>query len=218
MALRLGSRRLHGRLPAALVALAALCMAAAAVECLAFAAPITRSVVSKVRLAAMPTAEAARSTFDGLFSSDQRPVVLYDGVCNMCNRAVDVALEKDPDGRQLRFSALQSEVGRQLLVFCGRRAEDLSSMLVVKPDGTCLVQSDAVLFVGQQLDGSPLLKGASKVAEALVPKALRNVVYDTVAENRYRVLGRREKLRKSEDGLNDRFIDDARAASPAVER
>ena len=103
----------------------------------------------------------------------------------MCNSAVDVALQKagqglrkesflsehtqDPDGRRLRFSALQSEVGQQLLVFCGRRAEDresrsrldgdctgsvpcighgedLSSMMVIKPNGECLSQSDAVVF------------------------------------------------------------------------
>ncbi|CAE7572087.1 yuxK [Symbiodinium natans] len=152
------------------------------------------------------TTDTATTAFGELFQDDSRPIVLYDGVCNMCNSAVDVALQKDPDGRRLRFSALQSEVGQQMLVFCGRRAEDLSSMMVVKPDGECLSQSDAVVFVGQQLEGSSVLQGLSKAAQALVPKPLRDGAYNVVAKNRYRVLGRRKELRLGQDGMEDRFV------------
>eukprot|EP00933_Yihiella_yeosuensis_P065493 TRINITY_DN69344_c0_g1_i1.p1 TRINITY_DN69344_c0_g1~~TRINITY_DN69344_c0_g1_i1.p1 ORF type:complete len:248 (-),score=49.69 TRINITY_DN69344_c0_g1_i1:90-797(-) len=160
-----------------------------------------------LRLAATDVkAEASSSIFEKLFAADSRPVVLYDGVCNMCNKAVDTALEKDPDGRRLRFTALQSEVGQALLVYCGRAAEDISSMVVVKPDGTCLVQSDAPLFVGQQLEGSALLRGASEVAQRLLPKFVRDAAYDKVAENRYRVLGKRDEMRLTEEGLEERFV------------
>ncbi|CAE8588485.1 unnamed protein product [Polarella glacialis] len=173
-----------------------------------------RSHHGRTGVAATATAasgnEASWSLFNNLFARDQRPVVLYDGVCNMCNRAVDVALDKDPEGKRLRFSALQSEVGKLLLVLCGRAAEDLSSMIVVKPDGTCVVQSDAALFVGQQLEGSPLLKGASEVAQRLLPKGLRDVVYNQVADNRYSVLGKRAEMRLGED--SDRFLSSAAAA------
>lgn len=157
-------------------------------------------------LRASALVEAAESAFNKVFSKDKRPVVLYDGVCNMCNRAVDVAIEKDPSGSRLRFAALQSDVGRQLLVFCGRAPDDLSSMIVVKPDGTCLVQSDAALYVGGELEGSALLQGASQVAQALLPKNVRDVAYDTLAANRYRVLGQRGQMRIGEEGREDRFV------------
>lgn len=168
------------------------------------------------RSATSPTAETAKATFGQLFNGDSRPIVLYDGVCNMCNSAVDVALQKDPDGRKLRFSALQSEVGRELLVFCGREAKDLSSMLVVKPDGSCLAQSDAVVFVGQQLDGSRVLQGLSKVAESVLPKTLRDGAYKVIAKNRYNVLGRRNELRLGQDGMDDRFVQKDSKSAPAV--
>eukprot|EP00434_Breviolum_minutum_P006118 symbB.v1.2.005392.t1/scaffold316.1/size230253/7 len=166
------------------------------------------------RSATSPTSETAKATFNQLFDGDSRPVVLYDGVCNMCNSAVDVALQKDPDGRKLRFSALQSEVGQELLVFCGREAKDLSSMLVVKPNGDCLAQSDAVVFVGQQLDGSRVLQGLSKVAESVLPKPLRDGAYKVIAKNRYNVLGRRNELRLGQDGMEDRFV--RKHAKPAA--
>lgn len=146
---------------------------------------------------------AAQSTFRKLFDGDTRPVVLFDGVCNMCNGAVDVALDRDPNGK-LRYSALQSDIGRRLLVFCGREADDLSSMLVVQPDGKCLSQSDAALFVGRQLDGP--LQGASEVACRILPKAVRDVAYGALAANRYRVLGQRQDVRVGKDGRDDRFI------------
>lgn len=158
--------------------------------------------------AAGGVAEARKGLFEDLFARDRRPVVLYDGVCNMCNSAVNVALDKDPEGRKLRFAALQSEVGRGLLVFCGRKATDLSSMVVVRPDGKCLVKSDAALFVGQQLDSSPVLRGASEVASRFLPKVVRDAAYNTVADNRYRVLGKRDELRLDEEGQSDRFISD----------
>lgn len=161
---------------------------------------------SMMWLRASAAVEAAEAAFHKVFSNDRRPVVLYDGICNMCNRAVDVAIEKDPAGDRLRFAALQSDVGRQLLVFCGREPDDLSSMIVVKPDGTCLVKSDAALFVGGELDGSALLQGASQVAQALLPKNVRDAAYNTVAANRYSVLGQRRQMRLGEEDLEDRFV------------
>jgi len=153
-------------------------------------------------------------TFDSLFLNDQRPVVLYDGVCNMCNSAVDVALEKDPDGKKLRFAALQSDVGRGLLAHCGRDPGDLSSMIVVCPDGSCLAQSDAALFVGKQLESSPVLRGTSEVLSRMLPKGMRDKMYDTIANNRYRVLGKRQELRTGEgDTRASRFLGKMPAAA-----
>jgi len=184
---------------------------------------ITRSLPPRsVTMAAVASTEPAASPaesqalFQKLFGgSDQRPVVLYDGVCNMCNKAVDTAMARDPEGKRLRFAALQTQVGQGLLEFSGRAADDLSSMIVIRPDGVCLTRSDAALFVGKQLEASPLLRGASEVASSLLPKFLRDAAYDTVATNRYSVLGKREELRVSQDGMEDRFVPDSSAAAAA---
>lgn len=154
--------------------------------------------------------DAARQLFVKLFDGDSRPVVLYDGVCNMCNGAVDVAVSRDPDGTHFRFAALQSGIGRKLLTLCGRSPDDLSSMIVVQSDGTCLAKSDAALFVGRRLEGSPALSGVSEVASRLLPKAVRDLAYNALAKNRYRVLGRRDELRVGDKDkpTADRFLSD----------
>lgn len=147
-------------------------------------------------------------------------MVLYDGVCNMCNSAVDLAVRNDPKAEKLRFAALQSATGRGLLRFCGREEEDISSMVVVTKDGVCLLKSEAALFVGKQLEASPLLRGASEAATRLLPRAVRDAAYDGIATNRYRVLGKRDELRLQEggdgSGANGRFVPDPPAALAAA--
>lgn len=61
----------------------------------------------------------------GVFAVDERPVVLYDGVCNMCNNFVNIFLDADQEGK-FRFSALQSPTGRALLALTGRSPADIS--------------------------------------------------------------------------------------------
>ncbi|CAI5490116.1 unnamed protein product [Closterium sp. Naga37s-1] len=93
------------------------------------------------------------STENGLvdhFATDDRPIVLYDGVCNMCNGGVNFALDADPQGR-LRFAALQSEAGRALLARSGRSPDDISSIVLVERDGA-YIKSDAVLRIARLLD------------------------------------------------------------------
>merc|ERR1719446_1992021 len=88
-----------------------------------------------------------------VFEQDKRPVILFDGVCNLCNNAVNLALDWDPDGK-LRFSALQSNVGRSLLEANGRRADDISSIVLVTKDGA-YIKSDAVLKIAEELTPLP---------------------------------------------------------------
>ncbi|GJP30675.1 hypothetical protein CLOM_g4531, partial [Closterium sp. NIES-68] len=135
------------------------------------------------------------------FATDNRPIVLYDGVCNMCNGGVNFALDADPQGR-LRFAALQSEAGRALLARSGRSPDDISSIVLVERDGA-YIKSDAVLRIARLLDlpYPPLAFLAS-----LAPKPLRDMVYDGVANNRYSILGMRDVCRISDGRYEDRFI------------
>lgn len=144
-----------------------------------------------------------------VFDTDQRPIILFDGVCNLCNNAVNLALDWDPNAK-LRFSALQSNVGRSLLEKNGRKADDISSIVLVTKDGA-YVKSDAVLKITEELTPLSLLplKPAAIVGRFLVPKFLRDIIYDNVADNRYQLMGKRNECRFDADGeFEDRFVND----------
>ncbi len=127
---------------------------------------------------------------DDVFSdSDSRPVILFDGVCNLCHGGVNFVLDTDntPDGA-LRFAALQSELGKTLLEKAGKRRDDISSIVLVeKCEGQSnnnnnelkfYFKSDAVLRIGAKLGnfyGIPLSPFA-KVANAFVPTFIRGIL------------------------------------------
>lgn len=149
---------------------------------------------------------------DRAFDVDARPIILFDGVCNMCNSAVNLAIDWDPRGR-LRFAALQSNVGRALLQHHGRSADDISSIVLVTPTGA-YVKSDAVLGIAESLNPLPMLpmRPFAKLAVAVVPRFLRDLIYDGVADNRYSIMGKRNECRFDADGeYADRFVDDGLA-------
>eukprot|EP00553_Chaetoceros_curvisetus_P009211 CAMPEP_0204615948 /NCGR_PEP_ID=MMETSP0717-20131115/3307_1 /ASSEMBLY_ACC=CAM_ASM_000666 /TAXON_ID=230516 /ORGANISM="Chaetoceros curvisetus" /LENGTH=169 /DNA_ID=CAMNT_0051629009 /DNA_START=143 /DNA_END=652 /DNA_ORIENTATION=+ len=153
-----------------------------------------------------------KTTSRRVFETDTRPIILFDGVCNLCNNAVNLALDWDPKGK-LRFSALQSNVGRSLLEANGRRADDISSIVVVTENGA-YTKSDAILKITEELTPLPLLplKPAAVLGRYVVPKFLRDIIYDGVADNRYDLLGKRDQCRFDADGeFEDRFVDDSLA-------
>lgn len=127
----------------------------------------------------------------------------------MCNNAVNLALDWDPQGR-LRFSALQSNVGRALLQSHGRDADDISSIVFVTPNDA-YIKSDAILGITQELNPLPILplRPFAKLATYAVPQFLRDLIYDGVADNRYSIMGKRDECRFDADGeFDDRFVDD----------
>ncbi|GAX15700.1 hypothetical protein FisN_3Hh174 [Fistulifera solaris] len=158
-----------------------------------------------------PTMLPPRVVSRRVFQNDQRPVVLFDGVCNLCNNAVNLALDWDPQGR-LRFAALQSAVGRSLLQTHGRQADDISSIVLVNADGA-YIKSDAILKITEAL--SPPFLPAREVAllgRFLVPAVVRDLIYDQVADNRYQLMGKRDVCRFDADNeFADRFVSDSLA-------
>lgn len=154
------------------------------------------------------------AVLDRVFEIDSRPIILFDGVCNMCNGAVNTAIDWDPRGK-LRFSALQSNVGRALLQAHGREADDISSIVFVTPAGA-YVKSDAILGISEELNPLPFLplRPFAGLAKVVVPQLLRDLIYDGVADNRYSIMGKRDECRFDADGeFDDRFVDDELAES-----
>lgn len=154
----------------------------------------------------MSRATSATERTDALFVTDKRPVVLYDGVCNLCNFWVNFCLDHDPSPGKLRFAALQSDVGRALLERTGRSADDISSIVLVTPY-EAHIKADAVLTIGEIIQRRLPIARLAPVARWLVPTVVADAVYDIVADNRYNILGRRDSCRLSDDDSADRFID-----------
>jgi predicted DCC family thiol-disulfide oxidoreductase YuxK len=137
---------------------------------------------------------------------ESNPIVLYDGVCGLCNHLVQFLLKHDTDDR-FRFASLQSEFANNLLRPHGADPHDLDTVYVVKdygqPDQSLLARSDAVLYMLAQLGGVWKLAGVGRV----LPKAFRDAVYKVVARNRYRVFGKHESCMLPEPKHREKFLD-----------
>ena len=135
------------------------------------------------------------------------PILLYDGVCGLCNRLNQFVLRRDPAGI-FRFASLQSALAARILSRRGADAADLDTVYVVvnpdQPDEYLLARSDAAIFVLKQLGGFWGLLGF--VAQ-FKPRFLRDWGYRIVARNRYRFFGRSETCMLPSSENRDRFLD-----------
>jgi predicted DCC family thiol-disulfide oxidoreductase YuxK len=139
--------------------------------------------------------------------SASNPIILYDGVCGLCNRLVQFLLKHDREGR-LRFASLQSDFAATVLGRHGIDPKDLDTVQVVvnydQPDERVLQRSDAILRAGRELGG---FWGASASVGKVVPRGLRDLVYRFVATNRYRVFGKYDTCMLPDQNQRSRFLD-----------
>ncbi|NNF06990.1 MAG: thiol-disulfide oxidoreductase DCC family protein [Candidatus Eisenbacteria bacterium] len=134
-------------------------------------------------------------------TSNNGPILLFDGVCNLCNAAVRFVIARDKQ-HQFRFASLQSQAARQALLKAGAPTDLPDSVVVIDRLGVH-TRSDAALRIASIL-GRPW----SFVAGARVlPRFLRDWVYRGVARHRYRVFGRRETCLAPTPALRERFLD-----------
>ena len=137
---------------------------------------------------------------------EPNPIVLYDGVCGLCNRLVQFLLKRDTHDR-FRFASLQSEFARNLLTLLGADPHDLDTVYVVKnygqPEVSLLARSEAVLYMLDQLGGVWKLAGVGR----LLPGAFRDAIYKVVARNRYRVFGKHESCMLPGPKHRNKFLD-----------
>jgi len=135
------------------------------------------------------------------------PILLYDGVCGLCNRFVRFILRRDRNA-VFRFASLQSAFAVPILTRHGSSPTALDTVYVVVnhelPEEYLLSRSGAVLFVLKQLAG-PWRALASLLQ--LLPKSLRDAVYNGVARRRYRIFGRSEVCMLPPDQDRSRFLD-----------
>jgi predicted DCC family thiol-disulfide oxidoreductase YuxK len=116
-------------------------------------------------------------------------ILFYDGHCGLCHRAVKFVLKHDRTGNAFRFAPLQGETFRTR-VSGGQRAALPDSIVVLTHGGALLVRSNAFLHIFRRLGGGwRILAGALGV----VPRPVRDMLYDLIARLRYRVFGRRDQ-------------------------
>ena len=131
----------------------------------------------------------------------QKPVILFDGECNLCSRSVQFIIKRDPRAR-FRFAALQSPAGQRLLEACGADARGADSVVLLE-GASCYTRSDAALRIARRLSGAWPLLGTL----AVVPRPLRDRVYDAIARNRFRWFGRADACLVPTPALRERFLD-----------
>ncbi len=136
-------------------------------------------------------------------ASAEHPVVLFDGVCNVCNRSVNFIIDRDPHAR-LRFAALQSGAARRILGGLGRTIPPGDPDTIVLVDGSRLYEhSAALLRIARHMRGAwPLL-----AAFLVIPRPLRDAAYRWAAARRYRWFGKSDSCRIPTQDLRARFLE-----------
>ena len=135
------------------------------------------------------------------------PILLYDGVCGLCNRLVQFILRRDRTAI-FRFASLQSPLAASILTRHGVNPTDLDTVYIVinpnQPAESLRARSDAVVFVLKELGG--IWRPAAALFR-MIPSPLRDSLYNLVARNRYRIFGRYDTCPTPTAETQARFLD-----------
>jgi predicted DCC family thiol-disulfide oxidoreductase YuxK len=140
-------------------------------------------------------------------SARANPIVLYDGVCGLCNRLVQFILRHDYTD-VFRFASLQSTFAGQILRKHGASTADLDTFYVVADPGLSnehlFARSDAVAYVLRELGG--IWKVCGELWK-LLPRSLREGLYKLVARHRYRIFGRLDACPLPDPRVRHKFLE-----------
>lgn len=132
---------------------------------------------------------------------DSRHVVIFDGVCNFCNGAVNFIIRRDPAGK-FAFTPMQSQLGQDLIVKYGANTVGDETLILIK-EGRCFERTDAALEITKDLTG---LWYFFRVL-GFLPTSFRDYFYRLFARNRYRLFGRRESCMVPDGSVRKRFLE-----------
>lgn len=128
-------------------------------------------------------------------------IVLFDGICNLCNSSVQLIIQNDSKNL-FQFASLQSDFGQKFLQKNNLPHDAFTSILLIDGD-KFYTKSEAALRIGKEL------KGIYKVSGILlwIPKFIRDFVYDFIAKNRYKWYGKRDSCWIPTEELKQKFLD-----------
>jgi len=130
-----------------------------------------------------------------------KKIILFDGVCNLCNSSVHFIIKKDKK-KQFLFTSLQSDAARDILLQFQLKNSELDSILLIK-NGQVYQKSDAILKIVKHLNGIWKMS----YGFIIIPKFIRDYVYIIIAKNRYRWFGKKEVCMIPTKELQMRFLD-----------
>jgi len=127
-------------------------------------------------------------------------IVLFDGICNLCNHVVDFLIDRDSKKR-FRFASLQSDIGQKIVKKFNLSTIEFNTIILVEGE-KCYTKSTAVLRIAKMLKAPwQILFGF-----IIIPRFFRDVLYDIISKRRYKWFGKMDKCSIPTEELRDRFL------------
>jgi predicted DCC family thiol-disulfide oxidoreductase YuxK len=128
------------------------------------------------------------------------PIIIFDGVCNFCNRTINIIIEHDKVAH-FKLAASQNNTGINLLQKMNLDQTSTASVILIDNEKV-YTKTDAVIQIALQLTGWPRLFVGLK----FVPKSFRDFAYDLIAKNRYAMFGKKDACRMPNESERNRFL------------
>lgn len=130
-----------------------------------------------------------------------KKIVLFDGVCNLCDSTVQLLIRKDKND-VFRFVALQSDLGNEITKYIGVDTAVVDSIIVYEPGVAYYVKAEAAIQIAKSIGGIYSFLGIFSV----FPNWLKNFGYDLIARNRYRWFGKKESCMMPTEEIKNKFL------------
>ncbi len=130
-----------------------------------------------------------------------KKIILFDGVCNLCSSAVQYVIEHDKKD-VFRFTALQSDLGQEILKHIGINPNEIDSIVMYEPGVAYYYKSTAAIEIARHFGGVFHFGTIFKI----MPRFLRDSIYDYVARNRYKWYGKKESCMIPTAELKSKFL------------
>ena len=133
---------------------------------------------------------------------NNKKIILFDGVCNLCNNAVQFVIKHDKKDL-FRFVALQSDLGQSIIKYIGIDSQNTDSIILYEPGIAYYIKSEAALEIAQHLSGGIALLTIFKI----MPTFLKDSIYDYIAKNRYKWYGKKDNCMIPTSELKSKFLE-----------
>jgi len=127
-------------------------------------------------------------------------VILFDGVCNLCNSSVNFIIDHD-NNKVFKFAALQSDIGQEMLSKFNLSKDEFDSVILIDNEN-CYTKSTAGLKIAKEFSSYWKLL----YVFIIIPAFIRNFFYDLISKNRYKIFGKKDSCRMPTPELKDRFL------------
>ena len=132
-----------------------------------------------------------------------KKIILFDGVCNLCNGAVQYIIKRDKKDT-FRYAALQSEIGKKLVNERGIDTSKVDSIILIEPNIAYHIKSSAAIEIMNEFGG---LWKIMNIFKYIFPTSFRDLIYDFIAKNRYKWFGKQDNCMIPTPELKAKFLD-----------